>query len=65
MVLVGAGIGVTPFASLLQALYFRLQEPDKYPNFKTKKVGLCGAARRVFVRAGHSQALCGAACLRA
>jgi len=37
-VLVGAGIGVTPFASLLQALYFRKSAPDRYPKFKTEKV---------------------------
>lgn len=37
-VLVGAGIGVTPFASLLQEFYFRLQNPHNYQGFKTKKV---------------------------
>eukprot|EP00730_Choanoeca_flexa_P005753 TRINITY_DN12014_c0_g1_i5.p1 TRINITY_DN12014_c0_g1~~TRINITY_DN12014_c0_g1_i5.p1 ORF type:complete len:616 (+),score=138.37 TRINITY_DN12014_c0_g1_i5:75-1922(+) len=37
-VLVGAGIGVTPFASLLKEIYFRKANPQDYPNFKTKKV---------------------------
>eukprot|EP00043_Microstomoeca_roanoka_P000772 m.29029 g.29029 ORF g.29029 m.29029 type:complete len:608 (-) comp10495_c2_seq2:133-1956(-) len=36
-VCVAAGIGVTPFASLIQELYFRKTKPDKYPSFKTKK----------------------------
>ncbi|EGD77056.1 NADPH oxidase 1 [Salpingoeca rosetta] len=36
-VCVGAGIGVTPFASLIQALYFRKSNPGKYPRFKTQK----------------------------
>lgn len=37
-VLVGAGIGVTPFASILQSLYFRLCNPSQYAHSKTKKV---------------------------
>eukprot|EP00055_Hartaetosiga_balthica_P009043 m.35122 g.35122 ORF g.35122 m.35122 type:complete len:604 (-) comp6585_c0_seq2:87-1898(-) len=37
-VLVGAGIGVTPFASLLQDLFFRKSRPSDYPHFKTRKV---------------------------
>lgn len=39
-VCVAAGIGVTPFASLLQALYFRKSDPNNvlYNNFKTQKV---------------------------
>lgn len=37
-ILVGAGIGITPFASLLKGLYFRLSNPSAYPGFKTKKV---------------------------
>lgn len=37
-VLVGAGIGVTPYASILQALYFRACRPGDYSSCKTKKV---------------------------
>jgi len=36
--LIGAGIGVTPFASLLKELYFRKSNPSAYPSFKTQKV---------------------------
>lgn len=37
-ILVGAGIGVTPFASLLQAFFFRVANPQLYPSFKTEKI---------------------------
>eukprot|EP00051_Salpingoeca_urceolata_P032663 m.16775 g.16775 ORF g.16775 m.16775 type:complete len:672 (+) comp5330_c0_seq1:154-2169(+) len=37
-VLVGAGIGVTPYASLLNQMYFRVSNPTAYPADKLKKV---------------------------
>ena len=39
-VLVGAGIGVTPYASILQSLYFRLCNPRQYAQHRTKKVSI-------------------------
>lgn len=35
--LVGAGIGVTPFASILKSIWYKFQQADQ--TLKTKKVG--------------------------
>eukprot|EP00164_Ancoracysta_twista_P003330 GFYU01004442.1.p1 GENE.GFYU01004442.1~~GFYU01004442.1.p1 ORF type:complete len:532 (-),score=157.56 GFYU01004442.1:106-1701(-) len=38
IILCGAGIGVTPFASILKELAYRLQHRDQYPDFALEKV---------------------------
>jgi predicted ferric reductase len=38
-VLIGAGIGVTPFASILKSIWYKFQREDH--NLKTQKVHFC------------------------
>lgn len=40
--LVGAGIGVTPFASILKSIWYKFQQADQ--TLKTKKVPAVGPA---------------------
>lgn len=40
--LVGAGIGVTPFASILKSIWYKFQQADQ--TLKTKKVAGAGPA---------------------
>jgi hypothetical protein len=41
LVLVGAGIGVTPFASILKSIWYRANYPQKSKPTRLQKVYLC------------------------
>lgn len=55
--LVGAGIGVTPFASILKSIWYKFKDSD--PKLRTKRVRTCGTKIiKLFAKVEYNHSCC-------